>query len=167
MRRMLILVLLPLGWAMPASAQDAPPDQTVQQAPASQAPASQAPASQAPVSQAPACQARSGQSIGQNIRSDLAQAGYRDIQIVPDSFVVRAKDPTGVPVMMVFSPNAATVVTEATPVETSGLPADAPPDADTPVPDRCVLPNVEEELVGAMPPIDAAFDVASMGATPD
>jgi hypothetical protein len=151
---MLILILLPLGWAMPASAQDAPRDQTAQQAPAGQAPASQA----------PACQARSGQSIGQNIRSDLAQAGYRDI---PDPFVVRAKDPTGVPVMMVFSPNAATVVTEATPVETSGLPADAPPDADTPVPDRCVLPNVEEALVGAMPPIDVAFDVAAMGATPD
>jgi hypothetical protein len=67
--------------------------------------------------------------------------------MVPDSFVVRAK--------------------ESPPAETSGLPADAPPDADTPAPDRCVLPNVEEELVGALRAIDLAFDVAAMGATPD
>ena len=100
MRRMLILILVPLGWAMPASAQNSPPDQAAQQA--------------------PACQAPSGQSIGQNIRSDLARAGYRDIQMVPDSFVVRAKDPTGVSVMMVLSPNSITVVTEAAPDETSG-----------------------------------------------
>ena len=124
---MLILILVPLGWAMPASAQNSPPDQAAQQA--------------------PACQAPSGQSIGQNIRSDLARAGYRDIRMVPDSFVVRAK--------------------ESPPAETSGLPADAPPDADTPAPDRCVLPNVEEELVGALRAIDLAFDVAAMGATPD
>ena len=124
---MLILILVPLGWAMPASAQNSPPDQAAQQA--------------------PACQAPSGQSIGQNIRSDLARAGYRDIRMVPDSFVVRAK--------------------ESTSAETIGLPADAPPDADTPAPDRCVLPNVEEELVGALRAIDLAFDVAAMGATPD
>ena len=147
MRRMLILILVPLGWAMPASAQNSPPDQAAQQA--------------------PACQAPSGQSIGQNIRSDLARAGFRDIQMMPDSFVVRAKDPTGVSVMMVLSPNSITVVTEATPDETSGLPADAPPNADTPAPDRCVLPNAEEELVGAIPPIDLAFDVAAIGARPD
>ena len=124
MRRMLVLILVPLGWAMPASAQNSPPDQAAQQA--------------------PACQASSGQSIGQNIRSDLARAGYRDIQMVPDTFVVRAKDPTGVSVMMVLSPNSITVVTEAVPAETSDLPADAPPNADAPAPDRCVLPNAEE-----------------------
>jgi hypothetical protein len=147
MRRMLVLILVPLGWAMPASAQNSPPDQAAQQA--------------------PACQASSGQSIGQNIRSDLARAGYRDIQMVPDTFVVRAKDPTGVSVMMVLSPNSMTVVTEAVPAETSDLPADAPPNADTPAPDRCVLPNAEEGLVGAIPPVDLAFDVAAMGARPD
>jgi hypothetical protein len=86
MRRMLILILVPLGWAMPASAQNSPPDQAAQPA--------------------PACQAPSAQSIGQNIRADLARAGYRDIQMVPDSFVVRAKDPTGASVMMVLSPNS-------------------------------------------------------------
>jgi hypothetical protein len=146
MRRMLILILVPLGWALPASAQNSPPDQAAQQA--------------------PACQAPSGQSIGQNIRSDLARAGYRDIQMVPDSFVVRAKDPTGVSVMMVLSPNSITVVTEVTPAETGGLPADAPPNADTPAPDRCVLPNAEEGLVGAISPIDLAFDVAAIGERP-
>ena len=147
MRRMLILILVPLGWALPASAQNSPPDRAAQQA--------------------PACQAPSGQSIGQNIRSDLARAGYRDIQMVPDSFVVRAKDPTGVSVMMVLSPNSITVVTEATPAETGGLPTHAPPNADSPAPDRCVLPNTEEGLVGVIPPIDLAFDVAAIGARPE
>ena len=151
MRRMLILILVPLGWAMPASAQNSPPDQAAQQA--------------------PACQAPSGQSIGQNIRSDLARAGFRDIQMMPDSFVVRAKDPIRTLVigfsLLVLSPNSITAVTEATPAETSGLPADLPPNADTPAPDRCVLPNAEEELVGAIPPIDLAFDVAAIGARPD
>ena len=146
MRRMLILILVPLGWALPASAQNSPPDQAAQPA--------------------PACQAPSAQSIGQNIRADLARAGYRDIQMVPDSFVVRAKDPTGVSVMMVLSPNSITVVTEATPDENSGSSADVPPYADTPA-DRCVLPNAEEGLVGAIPPIDRAFDVAAIGARPD
>jgi hypothetical protein len=87
--------------------------------------------------------------------------------MVPDSFVVRAKEPNGVPVMMVLSPNSITVVTEAVADETSGLPADLPPNADAPAPDRCVLPNAEEGLVGAIPPIDLAFDVAALGARPD
>ena len=86
MRRMLILILVPLGWAMPASAQNSPPDQAAQQA--------------------PACQAPSGQSIGQNIRSDLARAGYRDIQMVPDSFVVRAKAADGKPVVLLLYPDS-------------------------------------------------------------
>jgi hypothetical protein len=97
MRRMLILILVPLGWALPASAQNSPPDRAAQQA--------------------PACQAPSGQSTGQNIRSDLARSGYSDIQMVPESFVVRAKDPTGASVMTVLSPSSITVVTEATPAE--------------------------------------------------
>ena len=147
MRRMLILILVPLGWALPASAQNSPPDRAAQQA--------------------PACQAPSGQSTGQNIRSDLARSGYSDIQMVPESFVVRAKDPTGASVMTVLSPSSITVVTEATPAETSDLPADLPPSADGPAPDRCVLPNAEEQLVGAIPPIDLAFDVAALGARPD
>src|SRR3954453_9927723 len=65
---------------------------------------------------------------------------------------------------LVLSPNSITVVTEATPAETGGLPADAPPSADTPAPDRCVLPNTEEGLAGAIPPIDLAFDVVAIAA---
>ena len=68
--------------------------------------------------------------------------------------------------MMVLSPNSITVVTEVTPAETGGLPADAPHNADTPAPDRCVLPNAEEGLVGAISPIDLAFDMAAIGARP-
>jgi len=144
MRRMLFLILVPLGWALPASAQDSPPDQAKQQAPASPA--------------------QSGQSIGQSVRSSLARAGYKDIQMVPDSFVVRAKDPNGASVMMVLSPDSITVMTEAAPAETSGSPADALPDAGPPAPDRCVAPDTDEGLVGLVPPDGLAFDTAATSA---
>lgn len=152
---MLILILIPLGWIiLPASAQDSPPSQGTQQAPASQSEASHAQASQA----------QSVQSIGQSVRSNLARAGYKDVQMVPDSLVVRAKDPNGASVMMVLSPDSITLMREAAPAETSGSHADAPPNAGAPAPDRCVAPDIDEGLVGLLPPVDLAFDTTAMGA---
>jgi hypothetical protein len=45
-------------------------------------------------------------------RNNLAQAGFSDIKIVPRSFLVRAKDKSGNPVMMVVNPNSLTAITE-------------------------------------------------------
>jgi hypothetical protein len=52
--------------------------------------------------------------LSQRLRSDLAKAGFTDITIMPSSFLVRAKDSQGHPVMMVINPDSMTEVTEHT-----------------------------------------------------
>ena len=41
----------------------------------------------------------------QQVQNNLQQAGFTDIQIMPSSFLVRAKDRAGNPVMMVINPD--------------------------------------------------------------
>ncbi|MBV8837330.1 MAG: hypothetical protein JO000_12380 [Alphaproteobacteria bacterium] len=53
------------------------------------------------------------ESLPQELRQKLSDAGYTDIQIVPQSFVVSAKTKDGNPVLMRISPNEMTVLTEA------------------------------------------------------
>ena len=36
------------------------------------------------------------------VRDDLTKAGFSDVKVMPESFLVRAKDPKGNPVMMVI-----------------------------------------------------------------
>jgi hypothetical protein len=50
--------------------------------------------------------------IGQRLRTDLSKAGFTDITIMPSSFMVRAKDSQGNPVMMVINPDSVTSITE-------------------------------------------------------
>ncbi|HJS87266.1 MAG TPA: hypothetical protein VJ779_17570 [Acetobacteraceae bacterium] len=62
-------------------------------------------------------QSGGGQTSGQNtpIRQQLAQqlsqAGFTDVHVMPESFLVRAKDPQGRPVMMIVNPDSITAVT--------------------------------------------------------
>jgi len=50
--------------------------------------------------------------IAQHLRSDLTKAGFTDVKIMPSSFLVRAKDSQGNPVMMVINPDSVTALTE-------------------------------------------------------
>ena len=50
------------------------------------------------------------QSIQRQVRSNLEQAGFTDIKIMPESFLVRAKDKSGNTVMMVMNPDSVTAV---------------------------------------------------------
>ncbi len=50
--------------------------------------------------------------IAQKLRNDLDKAGFTDIRIMPSSFLVRAKDSAGHPVMMVINPDSITELTE-------------------------------------------------------
>jgi hypothetical protein len=59
----------------------------------------------------PATQPPAGH-VGQRLREDLSKAGFTDIKIMPSSFLVRAKDSQGNPVMMVINPDSVTEVTE-------------------------------------------------------
>jgi hypothetical protein len=83
------------------------------QTPGSQAPAPQNPSNQ---NQAQPNQPTSGQaqnqSIRQQVQKNLQQAGYTDIKIMPESFLVRAEDKEGNPVMMVINPDSVTAITE-------------------------------------------------------
>lgn len=51
-------------------------------------------------------------SVRQQVASDLGKAGYTDIHVMPESFLVRAKDSKGNPVMMVINPDSVTEVTK-------------------------------------------------------
>ena len=50
--------------------------------------------------------------VAQKMRDDLTKAGFTDIQIMPSSFVVRAKNSSGNPMMMVINPDSVTAFTE-------------------------------------------------------
>jgi hypothetical protein len=89
MRSLIILTMLPLVTAIPAQAQD--PTTTLNQSQSSPGDA---------------------QTIQQQVQNKLQQAGFTDVQIMPSSFLVRAKDKDGNPVMMVISPDSVTTVTE-------------------------------------------------------
>ncbi len=52
--------------------------------------------------------------IAERIHSQLGKAGFTDIRIMPSSFMVRAKDSSGNPVMMVVNPDSVTAITEET-----------------------------------------------------
>lgn len=45
------------------------------------------------------------------IHGELSQAGFTDIHVMPQSFLVRAKDSSGNPVMMVINPDSVTSIT--------------------------------------------------------
>jgi hypothetical protein len=53
----------------------------------------------------------SGTHLRQQLTNNLQQSGFTDIKVVPDSFLVQAKDKTGNPVTMFIGPNSATEVT--------------------------------------------------------
>jgi hypothetical protein len=50
--------------------------------------------------------------ISAKLQKSLEDAGFSDIQIMPSSFLVRAKDRDGNPVMMVINPDSVTAVKE-------------------------------------------------------
>jgi hypothetical protein len=52
------------------------------------------------------------QSMQSQVKSNLEHAGFTNVQVMPSSFLVRAKDKDGNPVMMVINPDSVTAVTE-------------------------------------------------------
>jgi Protein of unknown function (DUF1236) len=72
-----------------------------------------------------------------NIRSMLQRSGFSDIQIMPSSFMIRAKDQQGNPVIMSISPDSVTEISE---LGTSGGngPSDNSANASTATKYNCV-----------------------------
>lgn len=50
-------------------------------------------------------------NLRQQVKKNLAAAGFTDINVMPESFLVRAKDRSGNPVMMIINPGSVTAVT--------------------------------------------------------
>lgn len=50
-------------------------------------------------------------NLRQQVRQNLSAAGFTDIKVMPESFLVRAKDKNGNPVMMIINPDSVTAVT--------------------------------------------------------
>ena len=67
-----------------------------------------------------------GTSIRQQIEGQLSKDGYTNVQIMPSSFMVRAKDKMGNPVEMVIGPDSFTEVTDVMP-KTAATPNAASP----------------------------------------
>ena len=70
-------------------------------------------------------QGQQQQSIQARVKNNLEQAGFTNVQIMPSSFLVRAKDKEGNPVMMVINPNSVTAITEVSGDNHPGAPAHA------------------------------------------
>lgn len=52
------------------------------------------------------------QQVRQKITSDLRSDGYTDIHVIPDSFLVHAKNKQGEPVVMIINPDSVFAVTQ-------------------------------------------------------
>jgi len=97
MQRILIPALLALTFALPAAAAT-----------------SSTPANNATDHSNATTEQSNGQAtpqIAAQLRQSLADAGFTDIHVMPQSFLVRAKDKQGNPVMMVMNPDSLTAVT--------------------------------------------------------
>lgn len=51
------------------------------------------------------------QSLPQKIREKLEAQGFKEVKVVPNSFIVSAKDKDGVPMQMLIGPDSMTVIT--------------------------------------------------------
>ncbi len=69
------------------------------------------PSSQIETSAQSQSQTQSSTSIRQQVKRNLEEAGFSEVRVMPESFLVRAKDKDGNPVMMLINPDSFTAVT--------------------------------------------------------
>ena len=55
---------------------------------------------------------QSNVALQQKIKADLQQTGFSNVQVMPQSFLVRAHDKQDRPVMMIINPDGVTAVTQ-------------------------------------------------------
>ena len=87
----------------------------------------QATGTQATGTQATGTQAN-GASLRQTLSSNMEKAGYTDVKIMPDAYIVEAKNKSGDPVIMFLTLNSLTVFTarDAKGQDTAAAPANTP-----------------------------------------
>ncbi len=65
-----------------------------------------------------------GADLQQQVRGNLRQAGFTDIKVVPDSFLVQAKDKSGNPITMMINPGSLTEVVDIGSAQGGAAPSD-------------------------------------------
>jgi hypothetical protein len=58
--------------------------------------------------------------VAQKLQQDLEQSGFKNVRVMPESFLVRANDKDGHPVMMIVNPDSLTAVTAISSSNPSG-----------------------------------------------
>ncbi len=79
---------------------------------AAHAQSSSSPMSSAAQNSSSAQAAQNVQNVPQEIKQKLSQDGFTNVQVVPGSYLVSAKDKNGDPVMMVIGPHSMTIMSE-------------------------------------------------------
>lgn len=74
-------------------------------------------ASNQPMSQADMSQ------LQQKITSDMQKDGYKDVRVVPNSFLIHARNKEGQPVVMIINPNSVFAVTSIDTANGTGNPS--------------------------------------------
>lgn len=69
---------------------------------------------------APSSSPPSSGNMGQTLQQDLQKAGFTDVKVMPEVYMVRAKDSHGNPVMMRIGPDSIVEMSEVPPTNTSG-----------------------------------------------
>ncbi|ARN79762.1 hypothetical protein [Methylocystis bryophila] len=79
---------------------------------AATAPETQSPSGLAPASpDTQSTMRQNAQNLPQELKQKLTSQGFTDVKVVPDSFLVSAKDKQGYPVTMLIGPDSLTVFT--------------------------------------------------------
>jgi len=107
MRKLLLSTLVSLGCVAPVMAEEAP-QRAVSPVPPDLATPAPSPSQQQKDTQ-------SIEAIEEGLRTRLARAGFTDIEMVPTSFLVRAKEAAGNAVMLVVSPDSVAELKQAPP----------------------------------------------------
>lgn len=99
---------LALAFALPAAAQS------------TQSPSHPSSSSTSPGQQSSSAGGQNAVAIQQHMKQDLEHAGFTNVQVMPESFLVRAHDKQGRPVMMVVNPDSVTAITQVSGAGQSG-----------------------------------------------
>ncbi|MDQ6701754.1 MAG: PRC-barrel domain-containing protein [Pseudomonadota bacterium] len=74
----------------------------------------QAASAQTASPRSPNAQNQKAQDQQQKIQTDLQQSGFSDVKVMPESFLVRAKDKSGNPIVMIINPDSVSeIVTDS------------------------------------------------------
>jgi hypothetical protein len=176
MRRLLISSLVSLVWVVPALAQGAPQDQTMapnveqemsvpKAAPETVAPKADqetvAPKGDRETAAPKTSRSTVGsattqdddkiiselvRSIEHSVQTELAHSGYTDIQMVPTSFLVRAKNSDGQTVMLELSPDSLAALRDT--------PSDQQDDSDSAPSVRPDGPSGRADAPSGQPPVN-------------